>query len=443
MKLKAIGMTSLLGVAMSVACGGQAHAQDAAATAGNGAAISPLRNGPYVAPLAYYFHSNDNALHSAASGAFMFGIRRDFYAMEFGGMYTDTSGAVQDGVKIRGLLFPVERWVPGLYAVAGFGVLQYNHFPNDGDVRIHTYTAEAGAGYLLPLHVGRYDFAIRAEAVYRNGRRERQLNGSDTDLSIPTTFNDELVGVGLQLPLGARPRQAEVQEPPVAVVPVEQAPPPPPPPPSPPPCVTPEAGQAISLQGCKSGDKIILHGVNFDFNKATLTVNAKAILDQVAAELKKYPAIDVELGGYTDGKGGDAYNLRLSDRRAASVKAYLVQAGVEAKRMSSKGYGKADPVADNSTDEGRELNRRVELKITSSDVSSSSTGTTDAGTATTAVVTGADSSPPANSASPAEGAAQTTAAPPASSTEDAGPATPAASTEAAPAPDSTGSPTPP
>jgi OOP family OmpA-OmpF porin len=184
--------------------------------------------------------------------------------------------------------------------------------------------------------------------------------------------------------------------------------------------VTPEAGQPINLQGCKAGDKIILHGVNFDFNKATLTVNAKAILDQVAGELKKYTAIDVELGGYTDGRGSVAYNLRLSDRRAASVKAYLVGAGVDAARMTSVGYGKADPVADNNTDEGRELNRRVELKITGG-VASSSTTSTDAGTTTTAI-TPPDA--PGDSA-PAD-AAPADAAPPAAPADAAPPADAAA-----------------
>ncbi len=110
----------------------------------------------------------------------------------------------------------------------------------------------------------------------------------------------------------------------------------------------------------------MLRGVNFEFDKAKLTVNAKALLDPVADALIARPDIKVEIDGHTDSKGSDAYNLKLSDARAASVVAYLVSRGVAADRMTSKGFGESQPVADNATDDGRELNRRVELKITES-----------------------------------------------------------------------------
>ncbi|MCV5900774.1 OmpA family protein, partial [Escherichia coli] len=80
----------------------------------------------------------------------------------------------------------------------------------------------------------------------------------------------------------------------------------------------------------------------------------------------KRPDIKVEIGGHTDSKGSDAYNLSLSDKRSKSVKDYLVSKGVAAGRMTTRGYGESMPVADNNTDEGRELNRRVELKVTES-----------------------------------------------------------------------------
>ncbi len=124
--------------------------------------------------------------------------------------------------------------------------------------------------------------------------------------------------------------------------------------------------QPISLEGCKTGDVIVLRGVNFDFNKASLTLNAKALLDQVGDALLARKDIKVEIDGHTDGKGGVAYNQKLSERRADSVKAYLVTRGVEEGRMSTKGFGKSMPIATNDTDEGREANRRVELKVTES-----------------------------------------------------------------------------
>ncbi len=134
------------------------------------------------------------------------------------------------------------------------------------------------------------------------------------------------------------------------------------------PCQMPESGQPISLAGCKSGDTIVLHGVNFEFNKATLTLNAKSLLDQVAGALIARPDIKVEIDGHTDGKGSDAYNQKLSDSRAMSVASYLVSHGVAKDRLSSKGFGKSMPIADNATDEGREQNRRVELKVLESAV---------------------------------------------------------------------------
>jgi len=141
-------------------------------------------------------------------------------------------------------------------------------------------------------------------------------------------------------------------------------PPPPPPPPAPPPCVAPSAGEPISLAGCKQGDVLILHDVNFDFDKATLTPTARGILDQVAAALQSRPDIKVEIDGHTDGKGSVSYNQKLSERRAASVVLYLIGKGIDSGRMTSAGFGKSRPVADNKTDEGRALNRRVELKVT-------------------------------------------------------------------------------
>jgi OOP family OmpA-OmpF porin len=134
----------------------------------------------------------------------------------------------------------------------------------------------------------------------------------------------------------------------------------------PPKCVAPTPEQAMTLDGCAVGDTLVLRGVNFDFDKSTLTPMAKTILDGVAEALTKRPDIKVEIGGHTDSLGSDSYNLKLSDRRSKSVKTYLVERGIDEARMTTKGYGEAVPVADNETEEGRALNRRVELKVTDS-----------------------------------------------------------------------------
>jgi OOP family OmpA-OmpF porin len=162
------------------------------------------------------------------------------------------------------------------------------------------------------------------------------------------------------------------------------------------PCKTPEAGEKISLKGCGTGDVIVLRGVNFEFDKARLTPNAQSILDGVAAELKAYPEIQVELSGHTDALGSDAYNQRLSERRAASVKAYLVEAGIDGSRMTTVGHGESQPVADNQTEEGRELNRRTELKVTAGTAAVAPT------TAEAPAADAAPSEPTALDAAPAE-----------------------------------------
>jgi OmpA-OmpF porin, OOP family len=108
---------------------------------------------------------------------------------------------------------------------------------------------------------------------------------------------------------------------------------------------------------------VVLRGVNFEFDQDRLTVNARTLLDDVVAALAAAPEIAVEIAGHTDSLGSDAYNQRLSERRAKAVRDYLISQGVEAGRLSEKGYGEAEPVADNATEEGRELNRRVELRV--------------------------------------------------------------------------------
>lgn len=129
-------------------------------------------------------------------------------------------------------------------------------------------------------------------------------------------------------------------------------------------CKSPEPGEVVTLEGCATGDVIVLRGVNFEFDKSRLTANAQQILDGVGDALMRSPSLKIELGGHTDSLGSDGYNLKLSEKRAVSVQKYLVGKGVEPGRMTARGYGETNPVADNGMDDGRELNRRVELKVT-------------------------------------------------------------------------------
>ncbi len=105
--------------------------------------------------------------------------------------------------------------------------------------------------------------------------------------------------------------------------------------------------------------------VFFDTNKATIKPVSFPLLTEVAQAMKDNPTIKVDVEGHTDSQGNDAFNLKLSQRRAESVKKFLVGKGVAQDRMNPKGYGENVPIADNRTADGRAQNRRVEFVITS------------------------------------------------------------------------------
>ncbi|MBP1165397.1 MULTISPECIES: OmpA family protein [unclassified Chryseobacterium] len=107
--------------------------------------------------------------------------------------------------------------------------------------------------------------------------------------------------------------------------------------------------------------------VNFAFDSSNLTSVAQTNLDKLAEVLANNPDTNINIYGYTDSKGADAYNLKLSQRRADAVKAYLSGKGIASNRMFTKGEGEAMPVASNDTDEGRAKNRRVEFAITANE----------------------------------------------------------------------------
>jgi len=108
--------------------------------------------------------------------------------------------------------------------------------------------------------------------------------------------------------------------------------------------------------------KVALYGINFDFNKATLRPDSDPVLQQVAALLKSNPSMTVEIGGHTDNVGTPAYNGKLSQDRADTVKTWLVAHGIAAGRLTTHGYGYTMPLVANSSDANRAHNRRVELK---------------------------------------------------------------------------------
>jgi outer membrane protein OmpA-like peptidoglycan-associated protein len=106
-----------------------------------------------------------------------------------------------------------------------------------------------------------------------------------------------------------------------------------------------------------------LYGVNFETNKSNVLPEGYPILEHAVTVLKENSDIKVEIQGHTDNVGTDVYNQKLSERRAESVKDYLVKKGIDAGRISTVGFGETKPLGDNSTIDGKAKNRRIEFKV--------------------------------------------------------------------------------
>ena len=216
--------------------------------------------------------------------------------------------------------------------------------------------------------------AVRAELAYRADFDDQSVNprlaGNDEDY-----FGDVLASVGIVVPLGPVPVAAAPEPAPAPVAPAAPS------------CTDldddgdgvnncddkcpdSQAGQIIGPDGCPVPVSIDLKGVNFDYDKATLRPDAVSILGEAAEILKRYPQLRVEVAGHTDSKGADAYNQKLSERRASAVYDYLTGNGVDASRLIGPvGYGESRPIAPNTNEdgsdnpEGRAKNRRTELNV--------------------------------------------------------------------------------
>lgn len=123
------------------------------------------------------------------------------------------------------------------------------------------------------------------------------------------------------------------------------------------------AGTVVNSHGCKLQANLNLDNVQFKTGTAVLGSSSKTILDNVAATLNSNQHLNFEVAGHTDNTGNYQNNVSLSERRANSVRQYLINKGVVADRLSAKGYGPDKPVANNDTHEGRSRNRRVELVL--------------------------------------------------------------------------------
>ncbi|HET9862439.1 MAG TPA: OmpA family protein [Steroidobacteraceae bacterium] len=121
-------------------------------------------------------------------------------------------------------------------------------------------------------------------------------------------------------------------------------------------------GDRVDAVGCTFKEELVLQGVIFETNSAELRPESIPVLQDAISTLKRYPELSIEVAGHTDSRGSDAYNLQLSARRADSVLEYLVDGGVT-NTLTSRGYGERQPVASNATEDGRQQNRRVVLRV--------------------------------------------------------------------------------
>src|SRR5690606_15952381 len=120
---------------------------------------------------------------------------------------------------------------------------------------------------------------------------------------------------------------------------------------------------SVRLEKIKPGAKTILKNIFFESGKSDLLPQSEAELQQLDGFLNANPKVSIEISGHTDNIGDDQSNQVLSENRARTVYAYLLNQRINPNRLTYKGYGEAMPAADNSTEEGRQANRRTEFKI--------------------------------------------------------------------------------
>ncbi|MBV8390508.1 MAG: OmpA family protein [Mucilaginibacter sp.] len=128
------------------------------------------------------------------------------------------------------------------------------------------------------------------------------------------------------------------------------------------PIVFPKIDTSLFVMKQKPGEAKAYSNIQFEFDSSVLRTSSYPVLDATSADLRSNAGSKIELDGFASSEGTAAHNMRLSKDRANSVKTYLVNSGVDAKRIKVKAFGETHPIADNSTEEGRILNRRVEFK---------------------------------------------------------------------------------
>lgn len=323
----------------------------------------------------YNFQDNDRATNDAPFGAIGFGkFISPEWSLDAELNYQNPQFDRQDdllwsqyGVSVdlrRHFAIEGRGWNP--YLLVGLGYQrseeEFDAFPNPdspGQRKSGNFAAKVGVGVQSKLasRVG-----VRAEVAYRTSFDDSSIAAPGEDY-----FSDVLASVGVIIPLGPEPTTAIGPAPTTPSTCADQdsdgdgvndcddK------------CPGSQAGQTIGPNGCPVPVAIDLKGVNFDFNKATLRPDAVAVLTEAVGILQRYPELKAEVAGHTDLCGSDAYNQKLSERRANAVYNYLTSNGVDASRLSGPvGYGESRPLENTPQTLPQcknERNRRTELNV--------------------------------------------------------------------------------
>ncbi len=318
----------------------------------------------YVAPSAAYTDDDGDRLidDSVAGGQVQVGREMgEHLALEGLLGYHDIDGFpgqehLELGFNVIGNFLPDSLFSP--YVIGGVGYLRADVGTPDfggsppADSTASNATATGGLG--LKIRFGDSPWSLRAEW------RVRHAFDSDNSLT------DQIGSLGIQYNFGggqaAPTATARQPEPdtgaPVAAAPADsdsdgvandrdQ-------------CPGTPAGVRVDARGCEI---VKLKNVYFGFDSAVLLATAKRMLDDSASALRRHPDLRVEIVGYADSRGPESYNMKLSERRAEAVRNYLEQAGVDATRMTTRGYGESHEGASDMSANGLAQSRRVELRV--------------------------------------------------------------------------------
>lgn len=311
----------------------------------------------YVSPFASFVRTGGDRSASDGWGGGLgigkmldqhFNVELKGFYQEFGG--TNGPWSLAGGTADLQYYFSRDKFSP--YTVIGVGGMNSCASANCAP----GFIGEAGAGF---------NYEINDNLLIRSDVRYRYNNNFNAHIQPGTEeFHDMTVNLGFVIPFGDKPKPVAKVEPVIATPAPEKA------------CVANDSdadGVSDCIDRCPGTMKnskvdnmgcpvrLVLKGEHFEYNSAELTFKAKTILDEVAANLVAYPLKnDIEVQGHTSSEGTNAYNLKLSQRRAQSVVNYLAMKGVT-NRLIAKGYGESMPVADNRTEIGKSENRRVEL----------------------------------------------------------------------------------